>query len=146
MAKLLGVSRREDWGEESHLYRLTEEERARIPKDVLESEQVLELIKDASGRAQIRALPAAQVAQIHEAISSIEGAEAQGEGPQAEMERLMSVVGKTEEGSCGERCVCCEGCGAVLPPGRGGVPQGAVRNRLCPCGSGKKYKKCCGRS
>ena len=145
MAKLLGVSRREELGEESHLYRLTEAERARIPRDVLESGQVLELIEDASGRARIRPLPADQAAGLHEAIASIEGGEAQGEGHQAAMERLMGVVCETEEGSCGERCVCCEGCGAVLPPARGVARQGVVRNRPCPCGSGRKYKKCCGR-
>lgn len=144
MAKLLGVSRRDDLGEERHLYRLSEEERTRIPREVLESGQVLECIHGPSGEEWVRPLPADHAAELHEAVASLERGEAQGEGHQAAMERLMSVVGETEEGSCGERCVCCEGCGAVLPA-RGVAAQGAARNRSCPCGSGRKYKKCCGR-
>ena len=46
--------------------------------------------------------------------------------------------------------------GGSLPPPPGGPPQGPVRepvrvgpkvgrNQPCPCGSGKKYKKCCGK-
>jgi hypothetical protein len=31
-------------------------------------------------------------------------------------------------------------------PGRPGLPGRPSRNDLCPCGSGKKYKKCCGRA
>ncbi len=29
-------------------------------------------------------------------------------------------------------------------PARGGVPQAVPRNAPCPCGSGRKFKKCCG--
>jgi preprotein translocase subunit SecA len=38
--------------------------------------------------------------------------------------------------------------GAAKPPNQKAVipaPKGIGRNDLCPCGSGKKYKKCCGR-
>jgi len=30
-------------------------------------------------------------------------------------------------------------------PGRHRVGSGTGRNQPCPCGSGRKYKKCCGR-
>jgi uncharacterized protein YecA (UPF0149 family) len=32
----------------------------------------------------------------------------------------------------------------AAPPGPGGLPK-VGRNEPCPCGSGKKYKKCCGK-
>jgi hypothetical protein len=34
---------------------------------------------------------------------------------------------------------------AVAPRVRRPVPRGPSRNALCPCGSGRKYKRCCGR-
>jgi len=35
---------------------------------------------------------------------------------------------------------------AIMPPGRPPVPRGPSKNAPCPCGSGKKHKRCCGRS
>jgi hypothetical protein len=31
-------------------------------------------------------------------------------------------------------------------PGQGGADRKVGRNDPCPCGSGKKYKRCCGRA
>jgi len=42
-----------------------------------------------------------------------------------------------------------ERLGELLPPSRGSVPATSSkvgRNEPCPCGSGKKHKRCCGRS
>ena len=113
-------------------------------REVRESGQVMECRQGPCGEEWVRPLPAAQAAEVYEAVASIERAEAQGESNQAAMERLMRVAGEPEEGFGGERCACCEGCGPVLPA-RGDAAQGAARNRPCPCGSGRKYKKCCGR-
>jgi len=51
----------------------------------------------------------------------------------------VRVVQKLEEKAMVEN----QGEDAVKKPVKAGAKIG--RNELCPCGSGKKYKKCCGR-
>ena len=68
-------------------------------------------------------------------------------GPVSAKEAFAALMGVTPD-----RVHSAPPSGAMPPPGMGGTPARPAaaphvgRNDPCPCGSGKKYKKCCGRN
>jgi hypothetical protein len=148
MAQLVQVSNREQPGEERFEFRLADQERALILKEVRDPEHVLEWVRHPAGEGGLYRLRAEEATELYESIESFAYMSSKGEATQQAMQKLVAELEEMVEGYYRKHYA---GRVVRLPIGPEGPPPekealGASRNQPCPCGSGKKYKKCCGRS
>ena len=91
--------------------------------------------------------PNGEVAEARPAARTAPSAGAKSSGPVSAKEAFAALMGVTPD-----RVQAPSGNGAMPLPGMAGTParpapvKSVGRNDPCPCGSGKKYKKCCGRN
>lgn len=148
MAQLVQVLNREQPGEERFEFRLTAEEQALILKEVRRPEHVLEWVRHPAGEGGVYRLHVEETTELYESIESYAYMPSKSEATQQAMQRLVAELEEMVEGYYRKSYA---GRVVRLPIGSEGPPPaeaagGASRNQPCPCGSGKKHKKCCGRS
>lgn len=148
MAQLVQVLNREQPGEERFEFRLTDQEQALILKEVRDPEHVLEWVRHPVGEGGLYRLHVEEATELYESIESFAYMPSKGEATQEALQKLVAELEEMVEGYyrkhyAGQVVRLPIGPEGPLPAEAAGV---ASRNQPCPCGSGKKHKKCCGRS
>jgi len=148
MARMVQVLNREQPGEERFEFTLTAEEQALILKEVRDPAHVLEWVRHPAGEGGLYRLHVEQATELYESIESFAYMYEKSAATQQALQALVSELEEMVEGYYRKHYA---GRVVRLPIGPEGPQQaetsgGASRNQPCPCGSGKKHKKCCGRT
>jgi hypothetical protein len=135
------VLRQERPGEEWFEFTLSRAEQELILREVRDPAHVLEWVRHPCATGGLYRLHVDQVTELFESIESFacmdEKSKETREALQALVAKLETMVEGYYQEKFADRIV------RVEEPGQGRAAAGP--NRPCPCGSGRKYKKCCGR-
>jgi hypothetical protein len=141
------VYNQETPGEESFEFTLTAAEQELILKEVRDPAHVLDWVRHPRSEGGTYCLQVDQVTELYEAIESFAYMYEKSAETQRALQRLVTKLESMVEDyyrgkypNVGARAPSATGHPLALRASPSTGP-----NQRCPCGSGKKYKKCCGR-